>query len=437
MHVDDRVPDRSTRWWILAATALTLVVGLPLLLAGPGNDLDVANVFRSGRSIVLHGDYVPSRAPGAPIHETAVGLLDRLLGPRGPNLVSLASAAVLVFALDRLLAHEGLGSGRRWAIAVIVTNPWFLIAATSTVDFIPALALVTVAALALRRGHPVWAGIAAGAAIGCRIGSALLIAALLLAELTDRGDPAGPDDLLRSTDPDPDPDPDTDTDTDGADQERGDPAVTRSRLGLRWRPVLVTGLVTTVTTLVLFVPSFLHAGGLEFAENDFRTAGLLVHVGRTAVKDLLVLGPIASIAALLAVPAVLTALRGWSESWLIRFAVPSLVLSQLLFVRFPWKMGHLLPSLLAGTVLLAVALARRPRLLIVLVALQLLHGIVTVDLVEPNRPNEATGGRVTLDLGPGPVLRDLRCRHDHPRPQRGRQRIEVEAAWNCAQAFDR
>lgn len=440
---DDRViespPDGRTRRWLIAAAVLGAVAGLPLVWAGPGNDLDVANVFRAGRSIVRHGGYVPSRAPGSPVHELAVGLLDGFAGPLAATLFSVAAAIVLAVALDRLLAGEGLGPNRRWAIAVLIANPWFLIAATSTVDFVPALAFVTLSALALRRGRPVWAGLAAAASMGSRIGSALLIASLLFAELTDTAPSGGhrSPGTDRGTDRGADRSPSTDRGTGrGADRE---PSIDRHRgTGRRpWRTVVITGVVAATTTLLLFVPSFIHAGGLTFAENDFRSAGLLVHLGRAAVKDLMLLGPVATLVALLAVPAILTAVGEWRHRWLVRFAVPALLTSQLLFVRFPWKMGHLLPTLFAVVVLLAFVGATKPRLLMALVGLQLLYGIVAVDVIEPDRPNEATGGTVTLTISTGPVLRDWTCRRDHPDPHRGRQRIEVEAAWNCAQPFER
>ena len=40
----------------------------------------------------------------------------------------------------------------------------------------------------------------------------------------------------------------------------------------------------------------------------------------------------------------------------VRFGIVGLVASQLLFLRFPWKMAHLLPSLACLAVLYAVAL---------------------------------------------------------------------------------
>jgi hypothetical protein len=378
---------------LVAGAVLALAVGVPLVVSGPGNDLDVGNVFRSGRAIARHQTYLPSRAPGSPIHETIVGVLDRVGGPLLTNLASVVAAITLVVALDRLLRREGIGPGRRWAVAVVAANPWFLIAATSSTDYIFALALVVLAAHALRSDRWVLAGVLAALAMGCRIGSAVLVLALLLAELGER-----------------------------------------DRHAAR-RRVINTALVTAGATIVLFVPAFLEAGGLAFAQNDFETASPLVHVGRAAVKDLTLLGPLATIVAAFAAPAVLRAMSRWRTSWLVRFAVPGLVLSQLLFVRFPWKVPHLLPCLLCGAILLAVALEHRRALLVAIAGLQLLFGVVRVDVVQPDEPGRATSGEPGLSVGWGPVVTDWRCRRQDPDAYLGRQRLEIEAAWDCARPF--
>lgn len=437
-----RCNDDTLRWTV-AGLVLAVVVGAPMVVSGPGNDLDIANIFRSGRSLVRHGHYLPSRAPGAPVHELIVGVFDRLGGPLLTNLASVAAAVVFTVALDRLLAGEGLGPHRRWAIALVVANPWFLIAATGSVDYVFALAFVVLAALALRRGHPVWAGLAAAASMGCRIGSALLVAALMLAELTEPIHPTP-----TTADPDYGSGAGTgagagagtggasDAGTDGA-PEAGRRWRTGPGRGTRWRRPLVTAVTALVATVVMFVPSFLEAGGLAFAQNDFSTSSTLVQLGRAAVKDVTLLGPVATVVGLAAVPAVLAALRGWRTSWLLRFAVPGFVLSQLLFIRFPWKLPHLLPCLVCLAVVLAVASADRARLLMALVALQLVFAVVQVQVFRPDRANEASGGSITLDVGWGPLVTDWRCRRDHPDAYLGRQKVEVEAAWNCSQPFDR
>lgn len=379
--------------WLAAGAVLAVAVGGPLVVSGPGNDLDVANVFRSGRSIARHASYQPSRAPGSPVHETIVGVLDLVGGPLLTNLASVVAAIVLLAALDRLLRREGVGPGGRWAVALVAANPWFLIAATSTTDYLVALALVVLAALALRADRSVLAGVLAAASMGSRIGTALLVAALLLAEL-------------------------------------GEPDRGAAR-----RRVLVAGGTAAAATLLLFVPSIVQAGGLAFAQNDFSTSSPLVHLGRGAVKDLTLLGPVASLVALAALPALVAALRGWRASWLVRFAVPGLVLSQLLFLRFPWKVPHLLPCLVCGAVLLAVALQHRPRLLVGLVALQLVFCVVRVDVVRPDVPGRATGGDPGLVIGWGPVVTDWQCRRQDPDAHLGRQKVEVERAWDCARPF--
>lgn len=385
-----RSTDRDTAG-TLGVLVVACVLALPLLLSGPGNDLDVGNVFRSGRAIARHLDYVPSRPPGAPVHEAIVGFGDLLGGPLLTNLLSLVAAGLLLWQLDRLLRDEGVAPSGRWVVAVVAVNPWFLIAATSTADYVFALLFLVVAARAIRHDHALLAGIAGAAAMGCRVGSITLLVALAVAEAT----------MGRT----------------------------------HWRRVLVTGAVAAALTLVVFIPSFVEAGGLAFAENDFSASSPLVQLGRAAAKDVLVLGIPTTLLVLAAIPALIAALKRWSASWLVRFGTVGLVLSQLLFIRFPWKMAHLLPSLLCLAIILAVALGDRRRWLMTMVALQLVFCFVRVDVIAPDDANEASGGKVSPTITAGPFLTDLRCRRDDPDAYLGRQKEEIEAAWDCAAPY--
>ena len=383
--------DDEARFWLIVA-ALSAAIAIPLVLAGPGTDLDVANVFRSGRAIARHLDYVPSRPPGSPVHEAIVGVLDLVGGPLLAALASVVAAAALVWALDRLLDDAGIGSSRRFGLTVLVANPWFAIAATSAADYVFALLFVALGALALRNDRPLAAGVLLALAMGSRIGSATLLLGLLVAEV-------------------------------------GEGSAGRRRIA-KAAPVAVVG------TLALFVPSMVAAGGLSFAQNDFSASSPLVQLGRALAKDLLLLGlPSALLIVVTAIPALVTALRSWPTSWLVRFAATGLVASQLLFLRFPWKMAHLLPSLLCLVLLLCVAVEERPKALIALVALQVAFGLVRVDVLAPNQANEASGGRFRPSITSGPVLRDWQCRRDHPGVERGRQIEEVEPAWDCAAPY--
>ena len=120
---------------------------------------------------------------------------------------------------------------------------------------------------------------------------------------------------------------------------------------------------------------------------------------------------------------------------LVRFAAPGLVLSQLLFLRFPWKMPHLLPSLLCLAILLAVAFERRPALLYALVATQILYLAMRVDVLEPNDPNNATSGKIAVSVGWGPLIIDQQCRWKMPHAYLGPQKPVIERAWNCARPY--
>lgn len=393
-------PDRSAeRRWLVAG--LVVAAGLvPLTFLGPGTDLDVGAVLHSGRSIVRDQTYVASRAPGVPVHELATGILERLGRTVGPNLGSLAAACALVAVLVALLRREGV-SRLGLSVAVVVANPFFLIAATSTVDFLWALALWAGSALLLR-SRPTWAGtigagVLGGLAVGCRSSTAFLIVGLALAHAVE---PAS-DEVPRP-----------------------------------WARALVAAAVSGVVGLIAYVPSYRAAGdGLAFASNDVPTSRLLVQVGRFAIKDLYFFGPFAAAVLLLCVPAILQALRRARTDWLVRLGLVTIVVSQVLFLRFPWKMGHLLPTLVGLALLLARALAGRPGLLRALVAAQVVYWVFSITFVSPDNPNAATGGDFTFSPRWGALVTDTRCRADDTDAWEGPGIERLDAVWDCAKPW--
>ena len=121
----------------------------------------------------------------------------------------------------------------------------------------------------------------------------------------------------------------------------------------------------------------------------------------------------------------------------MRFGALGLLVSQLLFLRFPWKMGHLLPSLVFLAILLGVALAHRPGLLAALVVAQLLYVFVNVQVIRPDVPNAATTGELTFDPAWGALVVDTQCRRDDPNAWESVDPARVEAVWTCAKPWAR
>jgi hypothetical protein len=188
--------------------------------------------------------------------------------------------------------------------------------------------------------------------------------------------------------------------------------------------------------VLAYLPPFFAAGStLAFAQNDFQTESPANHLGRAFAKLVYFFGPYAAIGFCLAVPAVVVALRHWRGSWITRFAAVGAAGATVLFIRFPWKMGHLMPLLVCVALLLAVALAHRPRLLLALIALQLLYGVVNIEVFEPNNPNRATEARFGWEVKWGPLVVDTRCRREDESAWVGNNQPRLEAVWNCAKPF--
>lgn len=354
----------------LIAAAVVLAGYLPLAFLGPGTDLDVGGVYEAGRTI-LDGSYVVSRTPGAPVFEAAAGLLHALGGTVAVNLVSIAMAVGCAVGVERLLTHEGHAHAEWFGLAVLL-NPFVWIAGTSMVDFTWAVALLLAGAHAqLERRWPL-AVVLYALAAGCRLSTLALVAAFLLGDLL----------LSRREDR---------------------------------RPIVIAGLATVAATAVVFLPPILTLGW-GVLDNDVPASDLLVQVGRWGVKNWFFFGPVVVVLVLALVPRLRRAVpAGWRSSPILRMALLGAVAGELLFLRFPWKLAHLIPVYVCVVLVLGASRVLDRRSVAVLLVAQLVLGLVNVNLADPDRPDMATGGRFAPSIVRGPLWTDISCRLDSDR----------------------
>jgi hypothetical protein len=361
--------DRLERPWV--AVGLCVLVYLPFVLLGYGSDIDVGTVLQAGRDWIDHGDYAVSRVPGAAVHEVGTAFLDDIGGSVLVNVASVLFAALALWGLQELLRDAGSRTSGL-AVLVLATNPWFWIAATSLGDFAWAVGLFMAGAVAAHRDRRVLAGVLFALSIGCRLSTAGLVVAWLLAEQLGR----------RS-----------------------------SRRA--WRSTIVTASVALLLGALCFVPSWLWADRtFDFLVSTNEFVGLRVHVGRWLIKNVAFFGVLAGAVLLFGIPRLRRVWPAWHTSIPFRFAVLGFVAVELLYLRFPFKLVHLIPAGMAVALSIGHLGPSARRWIGALIAAQLIGGIVTTTLAAPDVVDRATGGEIELGVTEGPLVTDVQCRLD-------------------------
>lgn len=324
--------DFSTGRPALVLAAAFLAVRLPLLGGGYGADTDAYRVVLAARYFWAHGEYLPSRLPGFPLHE----LVTALLVWGGPVLTNLSTtlaalAGVLVFArLCRLLRVPAPGL----AVLGFAFTPYLIVTSTSTLDYHWALAALLTAYLLAVQGRPRAAGLLMGLAVGFRITSALFLPPLLLV-------------LLRQ--------------------------------GRRQDAVRLTA-VALVTAFVAYLPVAIpyRFRFLDYADSRVSPDGVIRVVGQWALGATGALAVLAALA--FSWRRVLALLRRavvghdrHPTAWLLAVALWTAA-----FLRLPVDLGYLVPIYPFGFLLLAVTLRRA--LFAAVLAVILVAGVIDLDI---------------------------------------------------------
>ena len=151
---------------LLALFLLVLLSRVPFLDHGYGEHADAWRVARTAKLWSETGVYEPSRVPGFPLHEALCALLWPWRAPGLNGLSAVASAAAC--ALFALYAKRRGCRDAIPAALALAGLPAFFVNSVSAKDFTLTLAALLASALAAATGWPLLAGLALGAAAGCR-----------------------------------------------------------------------------------------------------------------------------------------------------------------------------------------------------------------------------------------------------------------------------
>jgi hypothetical protein len=157
----------------------------PLLLLGYGSDNDAWRVARAADEMWETGRYVASRSTGFPLYETLVTPAVRFGGWYLSNALSLVFGLALIAGLFRL---AGRGEFKHPVLVVISIAflPIVIANASSTMDFIPSLAILIWAYVMLREEHWLLCGALIGIACGFRPTSGLFVVPVVVYLLKEK-----------------------------------------------------------------------------------------------------------------------------------------------------------------------------------------------------------------------------------------------------------
>jgi hypothetical protein len=162
---------RSGRLVFVAALVVGALAALWLCDLGYGVDDDAWAGARAAVHFAETGVYEPSRLPGNPLFEWALALLVPWGGHRASNVFVLLSHAVLVSAFWR---QYGERPNRALWTGTVALTPVLFLNATTTMDYVPGLALALLGYTAACRGRPRASALWLGLSIGVRLSNVLL-----------------------------------------------------------------------------------------------------------------------------------------------------------------------------------------------------------------------------------------------------------------------
>lgn len=364
-----------------APICLAVIFFIYLLIGttGYGNDCDSYLMLRSGLNLFQTGSYSYSRPPGYLLPEIIIALAAAVGGHILANAVSALLAVGALAIFNYLLRQIWPNYLALLQTLVIAANPYFVVAATTAMDYVYSLFfLLATFALLQRKSHGA-ASIAAAAAASSRLGNAVILALIFALHFWQSF---------------------------------------RAKNSTGIFSLLSTSFVAALLSAALYLPSFFATQGtfsfLSYAAVEWSWFG---HFSRFIYKNLYLLGLLPAAALTWLIFASRQGLkRKFSFDPLIITGLAAITLQMLLFFKIPLEISYQLPLLFIALPLLTYLFAFSGRNLLLLLGLTVIYAfVVNIDLLD-RRYNadgtEAVSAAPGLFFRAGVVVNDIASRKE-------------------------
>ncbi|MEQ9173525.1 MAG: hypothetical protein RIL09_02435 [Alphaproteobacteria bacterium] len=369
----------ASRLLSMVVLAAGLAVCVVRLFLGYGYDIDTYLMLGSWQTMLGDGAYAASRFQGSPVAEFALGFAATLGGSLLANALVLACALVALAFAAKLAVHFGVTD--RWLLlAFILSNGYVLVAASTSVDYMIALAPFVAGLYFLLRQRPLVAITLLAIAAGARLPFLLFGLSMIVLVLSSRRDADG--------------------------------AMPASRLV---ETVAAFIFISGLFYLPVWISHGLRFDWLTAATPDFQ--GLAGLVARFVYKLVYLFGPLGAV---LGGVALLVEWRRRTppadspqRALGLRLCLAIIALHLVMFARIPVEVSYLVAAV--PFIAMALLLLGLRRTVMVLIAAQVFANVVRIEMLdishlhdEPCAPVIATGAHVRPHLEAGLLVRELR-----------------------------
>lgn len=359
--------------FFLALFTLYIIVGL----SGYGNDSDTYGLIRSGWRMLLGLSYVPSRLPGYFVPELIVGLLSSIGGAFLSNLVSavLGSAALILFYwLIKPVFSEEVGLG---ITCVIGLNPLYIIASSSSIDYIYSIFFCMCGFALLRHSYSITAAFLFALAISSRLSSSLTIIVIYLYFIVSARNSNEKQNILM---------------------------------------LIISGIFTLVLSILCYLPPFMaFQKSFEFISYAIGNWTVLENLVRFVYKNLILLGiiPTLVIFGFAIYYVVVGKTRFPISSPQYYYAAGTILLQEILFLKAPIDSSYLLPILFVLIPLWTILVRKNRFVLSLLLFFMFLSNFVEFRVLSKTYNEIHTnviGAKIHFSVGSGVLLQDIENR---------------------------